>query len=791
MSATSETQNELKVTLPEDRSFTKLAQSPTRSFGKVTIGIAGLPKYSASSHQDTAPFNNQPSQRKYGSDVICYGQEDNLTTICVHDGHGPQGLQASCKSLAYFKPKYKQLLTNLSETFTNLTSDEIYSHLQPLYQDTSDYLRKELPKDSSYTKGGTTCSHLSLVSHANRRYLISSNMGDTPILLINNQTGLVTRLYSEHNWENEGEYQCYVKQCVTRNVTPCVPMYGRWNCIGQPEIPDREGNYQPIPIYDVCDKQVTIHTDNLEHITQLTNGWGYIGGTQTCRKMVLQDEGSTVTEPYPGYAHTNWGSSIVTDIGGQQIGLCRCTRGWADWTEQHIAHTISDQPSLRVLELPEGDDITAVVMTDGIGDLWYFHRLGQFVQEKVRDCPTLTGSELAQLILLKTLQIANNKPEYSIKSGLPTWDNSSLVVARWASNDPTHHIETSDELSHQPSNILLPTPTSTSEEVPIDKGDITDETRAIVRQFVDDIIYQSLEKHYGNTAPIRNLQIDTDSVGDIDTNHDNEIFLEVSNSRPLTPPTMPNLSPDIYCRNHYLLTEYLACVDGAKILAQLLLDYYHNDYTQVWIPVSYSVVEVILARQILCNQQVFSNISRWKDQTHCLCFSLPLSTPPFKFTKLAELSCRNQLIPDHSTEEYQEPVKSFINHDTYSSDQFDSDTSDTISGSSESGTLIKETMIDDVVVVSRPTINTTYPKDCTICQGGGITPTSGDVCNRCDGCGVYDKYQHHYHKLYDYSVELESDSDNIPVSKIWMDESIRKPLAKTGRRLFLQALMDM
>ena len=63
MSATSETQNELKVTLPEDHSFTQLPQSPTQSITNVTIGIAGLPKYSETSHQETAPFNDQPSQR--------------------------------------------------------------------------------------------------------------------------------------------------------------------------------------------------------------------------------------------------------------------------------------------------------------------------------------------------------------------------------------------------------------------------------------------------------------------------------------------------------------------------------------------------------------------------------------------------------------------------------------------------------------------------------------------------------------------------------------------------------
>ena len=800
MTATNETTNELKVNSPVELEFHRLSNSPTHPSKNITIGLAGLTKYHQDELRETSPLSKKANQRCFGSDVACFHQINNTSsTMFIHDGHGPQGHHTSFQSMLYFESKYIELITNISNKITSISSEELYDIIQPLYSDTSNYLNQELFKIPDYNKGGSTCSHLSLVSNNNRRYLLSSNMGDSPILIINNLTGQVQRFFSDHHWENTAEFQSYVDHCASKDVTPCLPMYGRWNCVKQAEIPDRNGNYKPIPIYDIRNNKVTVHDGNLSHITDLIKEWGYLGGIQTCRKMLLQDPHGNVIEPYPGFGHTNWGSSIITEIGGETVGLCRCTRGWGDWAEQTLAHTISDQPSLRMMEVPENHDITAIVMSDGIGDLWYFHKLGSFVQEKIMDNPSLTGSELSQLILLATIQLAKDNPEYTVKKGLPTWDNISLVVARWPSS--ISQTDSNDKLNESSKTLV-----KNSNEIVLDEtheetalvqskiiNDVTCENnsqiRDFVRKFIDDIINHVLESQSRNET----TRAKTDDICLMDKPCHSDVFIEVNNSRPLTPPTLANLEPDIFCDNHYLLLEYSRCVDSSKQLADKILTYYQKKYTQIWIPDSYSQVEIILARLHLIDQQIPSDIVTWKDKTSCIYFKEVACPGTFKYAKLAEIPTTNKLIgPDHyETSEISDTFDTEIhNGNTSNNNSSDNDTSD--NGPDDNDTSDNNILDNDqnplmwyrnydytlcCIITSSDSsdgedsysnssnIKSYYKSKtlyvCKSCDGVGLNNSTSNPCGECDGTGFRSNIEMYHNKPYDYSQVVNSNSNSI------------------------------
>jgi len=138
MTATNETTNELKVNSPVELEFHRLSNSPTHPSKNITIGLAGLTKYHQDELRETSPLSKKANQRCFGSDVACFHQINNTSsTMFIHDGHGPQGHHTSFQSMLYFESKYIELITNISNKITSISSEELYDIIQPLYGDTS------------------------------------------------------------------------------------------------------------------------------------------------------------------------------------------------------------------------------------------------------------------------------------------------------------------------------------------------------------------------------------------------------------------------------------------------------------------------------------------------------------------------------------------------------------------------------------------------------------------------------------------------------------------------------
>jgi serine/threonine protein phosphatase PrpC len=468
-------------------------------------------------------------------------------------------------------------------------------------------------------------------------------MGDSPILLVDNTTGAVTKLYTDHNWENIEEYQEYVTHCLAANQKPSQPMYGRWNSPGQPEIPNQEGDYQPIPIYDINNGKVSIHETNLTHITELTCDWGYTGGTQTCRQMVTLDNYGTKVAPYPGYGHLNWGSSILATADSTEPtdSLCRCTRGWGDWAEQMYANTFGSNPSIRLLELPPNQDVSVIIMSDGVGDLWYFHKLGEYIQKLISDNNALTGKEISQMVLLQTIRMANAKPEYTVKNGCPEWDDTSLVVARWTQNNDDILLDVSPEYtvpsvdSSKTENYLE------VEESPIVAPASTeslDDIKDMVHEFVNDIIQRAVEK---------STQLSSESPTRITISEPEEKVIPCTifaSARPPTPTTMPNLPLVSYADKDNLLAELHTHQEVATAIFEELVNYHRDGYTQVVVPIELHQSSLTIAGRLLLHHGVeFTLVT--KGVNRYIYFNQPPQMDRVRYCKLATLS-GGSLVPD-------------------------------------------------------------------------------------------------------------------------------------------------
>ncbi len=274
-----------------------------------------------------------------GQDV--YGHTSQ--SIYVADGHGKDGLAAALDTV-----RIVPLLENQINPKDLLRCPKKQAH----------QMRSLLVKHmqgADYTTSGATFTQMILVSSRGRRWVVTINIGDSEALLV--YRNRVHVCSSAHVWESQTMYQRYVNHSSI--IKPVC--YNRWNASTY-KLKDPNGSYRPMLLYNVDDGRVSINQANAEWISKLwerKNRPELQFGTQSVRM-----------HPSP---HENWGSSVL--LGGRARGQNMATYG--DQTERQQTGVPFEMVHVYVHEVPEGEDVVAVVQSDGVSNSRTLESCGQ------------------------------------------------------------------------------------------------------------------------------------------------------------------------------------------------------------------------------------------------------------------------------------------------------------------------------------------------------------------------------------------------------------------------------
>jgi len=427
-------------------------------FGQIGLGVGDR---SAVSREEEA----RAPGTAYGQDRV--GVEDIWGTkgevaaklLWVNDGHGSLGEKSAAGVADQLCMQYSMpgQLDKIQSALKNSDGALVQQIVEEMYKTTAAYIQKKLGGN----EGGTTCSHALLVTVDDQSYVITSNMGDSPVVIVDPKTGTVLETHGVHNWDNLEEYQLYDQRCRALGVPTAQAVYNRFNC-GNGSLPGPNGDCKPVPIFrrNTDSQQMEVDPENLAYITSVMAGWGAVGGFQSEARMVMEDkETGEVKEPLAGFGHTNWGSVVLleeVDRCGVKVleGGAQCSRSFADWAEQRTAHTIGDTPTVNVTAVEK--DAVVLVMSDGAADvIGYMHQFGKKVKELCEvqqdklvgtDVVGTDASAIVQGLGEWIMQRGTSTANYGLRDGKPTWDDVTIAGATFVGHAVQESAGNSDSM---------------------------------------------------------------------------------------------------------------------------------------------------------------------------------------------------------------------------------------------------------------------------------------------------------------------------------------------------------
>jgi serine/threonine protein phosphatase PrpC len=378
----------------------------------------------------------------------------------VFDGHGLMGKEAARLAAERF---IEDMRRSTMQTLGALLAGDV-ARVKAVEQERFRALDAHLEGELRSPTGGTTASAVQVHAALGKAFLVVSNVGDSPVLLVENRTGRVALLTGRHSWDNPEERQRYLDRCAALGLTPRDVVYGRINCGGM-RLEDPEGGEEPFRMY--LPGTATVCARTRDHLNKQVERRfrNSIGGSQSLRRFVWEkrDEASGGWEVFRAleeHAHANWGATVLV---GRE-GKIQMSRSLGDAQEKQTAYIWSD-PDVAVHEFGPGEDWTVVACSDGVADLWYFHELGEmaaaFFRQRDQERAVLVAQAgqadgpgagaglvaadgagdaqaLAQLILDRTMERGEKTPGYGIGPRMsatahlkrPMWDDMCVHCAR-------------------------------------------------------------------------------------------------------------------------------------------------------------------------------------------------------------------------------------------------------------------------------------------------------------------------------------------------------------------------
>jgi len=249
---------------------------------------------------------------------------------------------------------------------------------------------------------GATFSVFVVFRRAGRVFVMTANVGDSPVVMLNHGTGKTAVLHTEHTWESLEERRRSNEAC--RRAGRDIPhvVYSSWNCFGGHKMQDRHGGNRPILMYEGDSDRVSER--NKRHVMDKTTRRGGVGGSQTARCMKqlrLDAQEGWVEEALPEHGYENFGSKPAYFIGTPPARPteedpwggavpdtgCQMTRTLGDHYYKKSAKSprvplMTSTPSVSLLELSpvKAATVTLMAMSDGPGDVFYWHQMGDIAR---------------------------------------------------------------------------------------------------------------------------------------------------------------------------------------------------------------------------------------------------------------------------------------------------------------------------------------------------------------------------------------------------------------------------
>lgn len=272
--------------------------------------------------------------------------------------------------------------------------------------------------------GGSTCSVVLVLTYKDRTYLLTCNVGDSPIWLADE--GRLFPLYDDHAWDSAHEYRDYMTRCERMGLVPREVVMGRFNC-GGGMIARDDGTYRPFRLYK--DGTVDLNEAELDEFETKKTIVENMGGLQSVRRKMdyrILPDGDVEMRPNRATRHENWGCTplippaeailyhnalTMTGMGGLQM-----TRSFGDRAHKASCH-VHVTPSIHFIELRK--PVVVIVCSDGVDDALWRHQLASMAVKDV------SAESQAQAILKEACHHGSNR---LLRSSL-LHDDCSLVVA--------------------------------------------------------------------------------------------------------------------------------------------------------------------------------------------------------------------------------------------------------------------------------------------------------------------------------------------------------------------------
>jgi len=359
-----------------------------------------------------------------------------VSVHCVLDGHGGKKT-CSAVSRNILERSRHLLETTLLPSIYRRSRLGDFDHIHDEEEAVSKMVR-EMDDEFGEEDDGCTLTWWAFIYMEGRFFIPFFNLGDSPLYLLHPRSGKTVSLYDSHTWEEPRQREAHIRRCKAQGIIP-VPeiVYGRVNCTyGSMQIPDREGHFEPIPIY--VGETSEIDKGNRDYfVGYMKSRKRMVGGSQSLSAKEVVQRWDTTRQLWVAdhveedIAHRNWGSTVLyrdpqpivksDSWSGERrevfikSGKIQMSNSMGDKVDKRTVG-LGNEPSFGLVELgsmTEDEEVgysefVVVGMSDGIGDVYRSTELAQKIKTYRSLYPSLSDETLARNILEDASALGRN-----------------------------------------------------------------------------------------------------------------------------------------------------------------------------------------------------------------------------------------------------------------------------------------------------------------------------------------------------------------------------------------------